>query len=308
MATSPPTLLDVNFSTLMRRRVCTKSTFKRLEASRRAREHRSPVAKQSQAQRAEASSGSVANSNAEGILQGLNSSPDLRPFAAICVTACLSLLFVEFAGRPVAFQYFLPSYGTRFDSYWVLRQKTWWIGCTILGYVALPTIAMLLLPGRRLRECNFSWRGFVDHSRIYAGLYLLVLPAIWLVSLRADFYTFYPMYGQAGRSWFDLLAWEGMYLAQFIALEFFFRGFLVGGLSKHIGVLAVPVSVMPYMMIHFTKLWPEAMASIVAGLVLGYLAWRTKSIWGGVCVHCAVAMTMDLLALAHKGQLPWLHG
>jgi hypothetical protein len=28
---------------------------------------------------------------------------------------------------------------------------------------------------------------------------------------------------------------------------------------------------------------------------------------GGVFVHCAVAATMDLLALAHSGQLPWLH-
>jgi membrane protease YdiL (CAAX protease family) len=289
-------------------RVSRKSVFTQFGASRRKRELRAAVAKPSAPQRANALSGSVANSNDEGILQGLKSSADLWPFAAICVTACLSLLFVEFAGRPVAFQYFLPAYGTHFDSYWVLRQKAWWIGCTILGYVALPALAMSLLPGRSLRECNFSWRGFVDHWRIYAGLYLLVLPAIWLVSLSPDFYTFYPMYGQAGRSWFDLLAWEGMYLAQFIALEFFFRGFLVGGLSKHIGVLAVPVSVMPYMMIHFSKLWPEAMASIVAGLVLGYLAWRTKSIWGGVCIHCGVAMTMDLLALAHKGQLPWLHG
>ena len=41
----------------------------------------------------------------------------------------------------------------------------------------------------------------------------------------------------------------------------------------------------------------------VAGLVLGYLAWKTKSIWGGVCVHCAVAISMDLLALAH-GSTP----
>src|SRR5215469_18060163 len=73
------------------------------------------------------------------------------------------------------------------------------------------------------------------------------------------------------------------------------------------GNCRVPVSVMPYMMIHFTKPWPEALASIVAGLVLGSLAWKTKSIWGGVCVHCAVAITMDLLALSHKGQLPWLH-
>lgn len=292
----------------MQRRDSRKSILDQFAASRRTRERHARLERPSGSQATERIGISAADSNGEGILQGLRESRDLRLFAAICVTACLSLLFVEFAGRPVAFQYFLPAYGARFDSYWVLRQKAWWIGCTILGYVLLPTIAMCVLPGKSLRDCNFSWRGFAYHWRIYAGLYLLVLPVIWLVSLSPDFYTFYPMYGQAGRSWFDLLTWEGMYLAQFIALEFFFRGFLVGGLSKHIGALAVPVSVMPYMMIHFSKLWPEATASIVAGLVLGYLAWRTKSIWGGVCVHCAVAMTMDLLALSHKGQLPWLHG
>ena len=111
----------------------------------------------------------------------------------------------------------------------------------------------------------------------------------------------------AGRSWSDLLMWEGLYIGQFVALEFFFRGFLVGGLGRYMGIFSVPVSVMPYMMIHFTKLLPEAAASVVAGFVLGYLAWETKSIWGGVCIHCAVAATMDLLALAHKSQLPWLH-
>jgi membrane protease YdiL (CAAX protease family) len=115
------------------------------------------------------------------------------------------------------------------------------------------------------------------------------------------------MYPQAGRSWFDLLVWESLYAGQFVALEFFFRGFLVGGLSRSIGIFSIPVAVIPYMMIHFTKPWPEALASIVAGLVLGTLAWRTKSIWGGVCIHCAVAVSMDLLALSHKGQLPWLH-
>ena len=149
---------------------------------------------------------------------------------------------------------------------------------------------------------------FGRHFWIYVGLYGAVLPVIWLVSFTPEFYTFYPMYPQAGRSWFDLLSWEALYAGQFIALEFFFRGFLVGGLSRFLGALAVPVCVMPYLMIHFTKPWPEAAGSVVAGFVLGWLAWKTKSIWGGVCVHCAVASTMDLLALAHKGQLPWLHG
>lgn len=240
-------------------------------------------------------------------LEDLRTTPVLWPVALICVTACVSLLFAEFAGRPATFLHFFPAFASRSDPYWVLRVRAWWVGCTITGYVALPTLVMTLLRGKGLRDCHLSWRGFAEHYWIYAGLYGAVLPVIWLVSLTPDFYTFYPMYAEAGRSWSDLLMWEGMYAGQFIALEFFFRGFLVGGLSKHIGVLAVPVSVMPYMMIHFSKLWPEAMASIVAGLVLGWLAWKTKSIWGGVCVHCAVASTMDLLALAHKGQLPWLH-
>jgi membrane protease YdiL (CAAX protease family) len=228
--------------------------------------------------------------------------------AAICVTACLALGLVQFVGSEDTFLHVFPPGVRGFDSYWVLRFKAWWVGCIGVSYLALPAIVMAAMPGKRLRDCNLGFGGFRRHIWTYVGLYGAVLPVIWLVSMTPAFYTFYPMYPQAGRSWFDLLAWEGLYAAQFIALEFFFRGFLVGGLSRHIGVLAVPVCVMPYLMIHFTKPWPEAAASVVAGLVLGGLAWKTKSIWGGVCVHCAVASTMDLLALAHKGQLPWLHG
>jgi membrane protease YdiL (CAAX protease family) len=47
----------------------------------------------------------------------------------------------------------------------------------------------------------------------------------------------------------------------------------------------------------------EAAASIVGGLVMGTLAWRTKSIWWGVGVHVAVATVMDLMSLGHKGFL-----
>lgn len=260
-----------------------------------------------QLQRAQADS---ANSGSDlgGLLPDAKSAPGLWPVAAICATACLSLLLVEFAGSPQAFMSVFPGYHYGLDPYWVLRVKAWWVASILVGYVALPAIVMSLLPGKRLRDCHLSWRGFAEHYWLYVGLYGAVLPVIWLVSQTPAFYTFYPMYAQAGRSWFDLLMWEGMYAGQFIALEFFFRGFLVGGLSRHIGAFAVPAAVIPYMMIHFTKPWPEAGASIVAGFVLGWLAWKTKSIWGGVCVHCAVAATMDLLALAHKGQLPWLNG
>jgi uncharacterized protein len=56
----------------------------------------------------------------------------------------------------------------------------------------------------------------------------------------------------------------------------------------------------PYCMIHFSKPLPEALGAIVAGVVLGTLSLRTGSILGGAMLHVAVAVTMDVLALARK--------
>jgi membrane protease YdiL (CAAX protease family) len=228
------------------------------------------------------------------------------PFAAICVVASVSLGLAWFVGDQSTYVQLFPDRLRHPD--WMLGFKAWWVAWTVTGFLVLPAAFMLLRRGNHIRDCNLSWSGFRDHFWIYVALFAAVFPVIYLVSWSPAFYSFYPMYPQAGRSWADLLKWEGLYAGQFIALEFFFRGFLVGGLGRYIGILSVPVSVMPYMMLHFSKPWPEAYAAIIAGLVLGWLAWKTKSIWGGVMIHCAVAVSMDLLALSHKGQLPWLHG
>jgi membrane protease YdiL (CAAX protease family) len=91
--------------------------------------------------------------------------------------------------------------------------------------------------------------------------------------------------------------WEALYAAQFLALEFFFRGFLLQGLRRALGANAIFVMLVPYCMIHFGKPLPETLGAIGAGLILGTLAMRTRSIWGGVLIHVGVATTMDVLAL-----------
>ena len=48
----------------------------------------------------------------------------------------------------------------------------------------------------------------------------------------------------------------------------------------------------------------EVIAALPAGLVLGLLAMRARSIWGGVLVHVAVAWLMDALALVQGPGLP----
>jgi membrane protease YdiL (CAAX protease family) len=87
-------------------------------------------------------------------------------------------------------------------------------------------------------------------------------------------------------------------------LEFFFRGFLLFALARYLGPLAIFVMIVPYAMIHFGKPLAECLGSILAGIALGTVALRTASIYGGVAVHCAVAWSMDLFALAATDRLP----
>ena len=60
----------------------------------------------------------------------------------------------------------------------------------------------------------------------------------------------------------------------------------------------------PYVMIHFPKPYLEACGALVAGVVLGSLSMKTRSIWAGFLVHATVAVLMDFLALDHRHALP----
>src|SRR5690606_7929149 len=97
-------------------------------------------------------------------------------------------------------------------------------------------------------------------------------------------------------TWAVLLGWWLLYGVQFFCVEFFFRGFMLFTLEERFGMSAVAVMIVPYCMIHFHKPLPEALGAIVAGIVLGWRALRTRSIWGGFLVHIAVAISMDALS------------
>jgi membrane protease YdiL (CAAX protease family) len=70
------------------------------------------------------------------------------------------------------------------------------------------------------------------------------------------------------------------------------------------GSTAIFVMSVPYCMIHFGKPYLEAHGAIVAGVVLGSLSMKTRSIYGGFLLHVSVAVLMDLLALYKRSGLP----
>lgn len=186
------------------------------------------------------------------------------------------------------------------------RHAFWSLGCTFF-YFVVPALIVRLVYRERLRDYGILPRDFFRHLPIYLVLFLPVFVAVVVVSNTEAFQRTYPFYHHPQALW-DLWAWEFFYCLQFFALEFFFRGFMVHAMRPRMGVLAVFVMVIPYCMIHFGKPGAEAVGAIIAGSVLGVLSLWTGTIWGGVFIHSAVAITMDWASLIQQGRVPGTGG
>jgi membrane protease YdiL (CAAX protease family) len=204
-------------------------------------------------------------------------------------------LTVKLASRPAAID-FIATYDELFG-------RGWWGLTRVAGYLLPLAVWPLFFRKDSLLDMGLRTRGFREHAWLYALFVTVMIPVMLVVARQPDFGAYYPIYDQAGRSWVDFFAWETIYVAQFLGLEIFFRGWWIRA-TRVFGVGAIFSMVVPYCMIHYGKPFLEADAAIIAGTVLGSLSMKTRSIWAGFLVHGTVGLLMDILALDHKHQLP----
>lgn len=181
-----------------------------------------------------------------------------------------------------------------------LEAGVTWALLSVGAYLVLPW-ALLMILGFRPRDLGLAFRGFARHLPVYLGLFLLMVPALWHASGQPEFTRTYPFVSEARRDLGVLLRFEAAYIAQFFALEAFFRGALLFGLERAVGRLAIPIMVVPYTMIHFHKPVLECFGAAIAGFALGYLALRYRSFLGGFLLHSLVALSMDFLSAKAAG-------
>jgi membrane protease YdiL (CAAX protease family) len=222
----------------------------------------------------------------------------VEPVCTLLVAVvCLALL--NFLSTTPVLALLLAADESGLPSEW---RSAYWVGCRVSCYFLLPAIAAAAL-GRHPLDCGLRFRGVARHLPPYLSLGGLMLPIVVAVSYLPAFQRYYPFYDHAAQSLRGLLLWEALYAVQFITLEYFYRGFLLFSLERFLGLYAVFVMVIPYCMMHFGKPFVETLASIPAGIVLGILALKTRSIWPGAALHIAVGWTMDLLSLWQRGLL-----
>jgi uncharacterized protein len=216
----------------------------------------------------------------------------------IYFSAALALLLQHYlATRPNFFHIFAsPGRPDQIEMF----ESVGWCFLVFCFYFLLPALIIKFVFKENLRDYGLSFQGLRNHWKVYAAFYLVICPVIILASTTPSFQQIYPFFKYVAASTSGLLIWELAYGAQFFAVEFFFRGYLLFGLKEKFGMYSIFIAVIPYCMIHFTKPMGESFGALFAGVILGYMALKSRSIWGGVMLHWLVAITMDVSSLLQR--------
>lgn len=137
-----------------------------------------------------------------------------------------------------------------------------------------------------------SWR--------YLLWLLPMMPFVVFAAAQPSFKATYPMVLKAGGNGATgmpaAILYELLYITDIAGVEFFFRGLLVVALAKICGPRAIISAACLYCAIHFGKPMAEAISSFFGGLFLGWLSYKTRSIWVCIALHAGLAIMMEVLA------------
>jgi membrane protease YdiL (CAAX protease family) len=233
-----------------------------------------------------------------------------RPGAAlppVFATASLVLVLMNYATIDVSVQVgasetlvaWIGALGPGVDA-WLFPYRglvgpaVWAAGC-VACYFVLPALVVRTLLGHELRSYGLRLEGLRENLPLFLACYVPLAIVIMVVAQTPAFQEYYPFYRDPVGPW-DAAIWGLLYGAQFFALEFFFRGFLLHGASDVLGRSVIIVMAIPYVMIHFPKPLFETSGAFFAAIFLGFLSLRTGSIALGVALHVAVGWTMEVAA------------
>ncbi|PJZ53124.1 CPBP family intramembrane glutamic endopeptidase [Leptospira adleri] len=196
------------------------------------------------------------------------------------------------------------------DLFGFLPEELRYLSLLCLNYGINTAIYLILPVGYYFLKKPETSLGLETKTELlpYWILLLLMIPIVFWASGSPSFLKVYPRYSDTTASEFLGISpywtfgiFELFYLTNFVALEMFFRGFMIYPLVKYLGKNSILPMAIAYCFLHFNKPFGEALGSFFGGWILGIFSYRSGSIVGGIIVHLGVAATMEILAHFARG-------
>ncbi len=219
-----------------------------------------------------------------------------RQATVILLTSGLLLMLHRYYSRRSFFRRHFAEY---FSNVPLVESHSYyyWFLTTALTLLLAPVLVAQFGTKERLKDYGFR----LGHQKLgwsVTGIaWFLMIPVVILaVIVYPPFVAKYPLSKVVASSWQAFLLYQLAYGVYMFSWEFFFRGFMLFGLERKFGNYTLLIQTIPFAVMHYSKPLPEAIGSVIAGVLLGILALETRSFIYGAAIHWLVAMTMDVVA------------
>jgi membrane protease YdiL (CAAX protease family) len=177
-----------------------------------------------------------------------------------------------------------------------LFEYLYWFFGDFLTFFLLPFVIIKFLFKDRISEYGLKLGDYRTGLLISLIFLCIMIPVVWFASSFAQFGSTYPHLADAKKLWPVFFAFEFGMIVYMFAWEFIWRGFMLFGLEKKFGYYAVLIQTIPFVILHNGKPMLETFGSIIAGIALGILALRTRSILYCVATHYGVMFSIDFIS------------
>ena len=166
----------------------------------------------------------------------------------------------------------------------------------------IPVLYIKLVMRRKLTDFGLGPGDWRTGIKFFIMIPLLVVPVLYFATDTPGIRAEYPLAKSLLTDRSHLLVYELLYvLLYYVAWEFYFRGFLLFGLKDRFGAFnAVLIQTISSCLVHIGKPESEIAGSILAGIVFGLIALRTKSIWYVFVLHATVGILTDIFIIYGK--------
>lgn len=178
---------------------------------------------------------------------------------------------------------------------YLIEYLYWFIGDFITFFV-LPVFIIKFLLKDKVSNYGVKAGDYKTGIKISIIFMLIMIPLVWFASSLPQFTAAYPHLTDARKSWMIFLIFESGMIIYMFAWEFIWRGFMLFGLEEKFGYYAVLIQTIPFVILHNGKPALETFGSIIAGIALGILALRTRSIFYCVAAHYGVMFSIDFIS------------
>jgi membrane protease YdiL (CAAX protease family) len=162
---------------------------------------------------------------------------------------------------------------------------------SVLYYLLIPLFIIGVIFGEPASAYGFRAGDWRQGLKATAVVILLAVPILYGAAHTEAMTRYY-----AGAARLDPPVIIARAAIELFGWEFLFRGFLLFGLLRVLGPIAVVVQAVPFALAHLGKPEIETLSTIFGGTLFGWIAWRSRSFLYAFLVHWFILSFVTLVA------------